>query len=135
LSADIAAHYAAVRALLPSGLQSYSGVVPDTPVYPYVVIWGSPGTEDSEALSDDPSTLTLRAYATYAGLSFDSVAITISRVRAVLNRARPVVAGRVTSRLVQSSQQPIQADLGVSVPGIGHPFYAVDQYELISDPA
>jgi len=135
MSADIAAHYAAIRALLPAGLQSYSGVVPDTPVYPYVVLWGSPGSEDSEALSDDPSTLTLRAYATYAGLSFDSVAITISRVRAVLNRARPTVAGRVTSRLVQSSQQPIQADLGVSVPGVGHPFYAVDQYELISDPA
>lgn len=135
MSADIAAHYAALYAVLPSGLQSYLGVVPDTPVYPYVVLWGSPGKEDSEALSDDPSTLTLSAYATYAGLTFDSVAVTISRVRAVLNRARPVVAGRVTSRLVQSSQQPIQADLAVSVPGVGHPFYAVDAYALISDPA
>lgn len=135
MSADITAHYAAIKALLPNGLQSYLGVVPDTPAYPYVVLWGSPGTEDTEALSDDPTTLTLPVYATYAGLSFESVAVTIGRVRAVLNRARPVVAGRVTSRLVQSSQQPIQADLGVSVPGVGHPFYAVDQYALISDPA
>lgn len=135
MSADIAAHYAAIRALLPAGLQYYPGVVPDEPIYPYVVIWGSPGEEDTEALSDDPTTLTLPAYATYAGLSFDSVAITVSRVRAVLNRARPVVAGRVTSRMVQSSQQPIQADLSVSVPGVGHPFYAVDRFTLISDPA
>ena len=135
MSADIAAHYAAIVALLPAGLRSYKGVVPDDPIYPYVVIWGSPGTEDTEALSDIATTLTLPVYATYAGLSFDSVAVTIGRVRAVLNRARPVVSGRVTSRLVQSSQQPIQADLGVSITGIGHPFYAVDQYDLISDPA
>lgn len=135
MSADIAAHYAALMALLPAGLQAYLGVVPDTPVYPYVVLWGSAGKEDSVALSDDPSQLTLMAYVTYAGLTFDAVAITASRVRAVLNRARPVVAGRVTSRLVQSSQQPIQADLVVSIPGFGHPFYAVDSFELISDPA
>ena len=156
MSADVAAHYAAVIGLLtgsatfPSSetfpaeliypvsgavIQVYTGVVPDAPVYPYVVIWGGTGTEDSEALSDDPTTFTLPVYATYAGLSFDSVAITIRGVRSVLNRARPVVAGRVTSRMVQSARQPIQADLAISIPGVGHPFYAVDQYDLISDPA
>jgi hypothetical protein len=135
MSADIAAHYAAVMALLPSGLKAYKGVVPDNPTYPYVVIWGDTGREDSEALSDDPSTLTLKVYATCAGLSFDAVAISLKLVRAALNRARPVVAGRVTYRMVQAPQQPIQADLGISIAGIGHPFYAVDQYDLTSDPA
>jgi hypothetical protein len=122
-------------ALLPSVLTVYKGVVPDNPTYPYVVIWGDTGREDSEALSDDPSTLTLKVYATCAGLSFDAVAIALKLVRTALNRARPVVAGRVTYRMVQTPQQPIQADLGISIAGVGHPFYAVDQYDLTSEPA
>lgn len=153
----IAEHYAAVIDLLPGGaaafpssteypsqtlypaggttLQIYKGDVPDEPVYPYVVIWGDTGTEDSEALSDDPTTLTLKVYATCAGLTFDSAAIAVQMVRSALNRAQPVVAGRVTYRMVQTPQQPIQADKSISIPGIGHPFYAVDQFTLISDPA
>lgn len=153
----IADHYAGVIGLLPTGavmfpssttypsgatfpasvlpIQVYKGVVPDKPVYPYVVIWGDSGREDTEALSDDPTTLTLKVYATVAGLSFDSAAITLQRVRTALNRAKPAVPNRVTHRMIQTPQMPIQADLSVTVPGIGHPFYAVDQYDLISDPA
>lgn len=135
MSADITAHYKAVEALLPVGLQTYKGEVPDNPVYPYVVLWGSAGTEDTEALSDLPTTLTLPIYITYSGLTFDSAATVIGRVRAVLNRARPAVVGRVCHRMVQREQMPIQADLKISITGIGHPFYAVDQFTLISDPA
>jgi hypothetical protein len=131
----IAGHYAAVMALLPSDLTAYKGDVPGTPTYPYVVIWGDTGKEDTEALSDDPTTLTLKVYATVAGQTFDSAAIVLQRVRTALNRARPAVSGRVTHRMVQTPQMPIQADLSVSIPGVGHPFYAVDQYDLISDPA
>ncbi len=131
----IAAHYAGVMALLPVGLQAYKGDVPDNPTYPYVVIWGDTGREDSEALSDIPSTLNLKVYATCAGLTFDSAAIALQLVRTALNRARPAVTGRVTYRMVQAPQMPIQADLSISIPGTGHPFYAVDQYDLISDPA
>jgi hypothetical protein len=113
----------------------YKGDVPGTPTYPYVVLWGDGGAADTEALSDDPTTLTVKVYATVAGLSFDSAAIILQRVRTALNRARPTVPNRVTHRMVQTPQMPIQADLSVTVPGIGHPFYAVDQYDLISDPA
>jgi hypothetical protein len=135
VSADIAAHYAAVRALIPSSATLYKGVVPDNPTYPYVVIWGDTGTEDSESLSDDPTTLTLKVYATVAGLTFDSAAAMVKITRTALNRKKPVVAGRSCGPLVQSPQMPIQADLTVSVTGYGHPFYAVDQYDLTSDPA
>lgn len=131
----IADHYAGVAALLPSDLTAYKGVVPDSPTYPYVVLWGDGGTADTEALSDDPTTLTVKVYATVAGLSFDSAAIILQRVRTALNRAKPTVPNRVTHRMVQTPQMPIQADLSISIPGIGHPFYAVDQYDLISDPA
>lgn len=135
MSADIAAHYAAVRALLPSSAKVYNGVVPDNPSYPYVVIWGDTGTEDTESLDDSPTTLTLKVYATVAGLTFDSAAVMVKIVRAALNRRRPVVAGRSCGPLMQSPQMPIQADLSVTVTGYGHPFYAVDQYDLTSDPA
>lgn len=135
MSADIAAHYAAVRGMIPSSAAVYPGVVPDNPTYPYVVIWGDPGKEDSEALSDDPSTLTLKIYATVAGLTFDSAATMLKIVRGALNRKRPSVSGRSVGPLTQSPQQPIQADTNVAIAGYGHPFYAVDQYTLISDPA
>lgn len=131
----IADHYAGVLALLPSDLKAYKGVVPDSPTYPYVVLWGDGGTADTEALSDDPTTLTVKVYATVAGLSFDSAAIILQRVRTALNRAKPAVPNRVTHRMVQTPQTPIQADLSITIPGIGHPFFAVDQYDLISDPA
>jgi hypothetical protein len=130
----IADHYAGVAALLPSDMTVYKGDVPGTPTYPYVVLWGDGGTAGTEALSDDPTTLTLKVYATVAGMTFDSAAIVLQRVRTALNRARPTVPNRVTHRMVQTPQMPIQADLSVTVPGIGHPFYAVDQYDLISDP-
>ena len=135
MSADIAAHYAAVRALIPSSATVYPGVVPDNPSYPYVVIWGDTGKEDSETLADVPSKLTLKIYATVAGLTFDSAAAMLRIVRGALNRKRPAVTGRSVWPLMQSPQQPIQADLAVSVTGYGHPFYAVDQYDLTSDPA
>lgn len=131
----IADHYAAVEALIPSDLTVYPGDVPDSPSYPYVVLWGDGGREDSETLTDDATTLTLRINATVSGLTFASAAIILQRVRGALNRVRPAVVGRVTSRMVQTPQMPIQADLGVSIPGVGHPFYAVDEYLLISDPA
>jgi hypothetical protein len=131
----IADHYNGVMALLPSDLTVYKGDVPGTPSYPYVVLWGDGGTADTEALSDDPTTLTVKVYATVAGMTFDSAAIVLQRVRTALNRARPTVPNRVTHRMVQTPQMPIQADLSITVPGVGHPFYAVDQYDLISDPA
>lgn len=131
----IAEHYAAVRALIPSTLKVYPGVVPDDPVYPYAVVWGTPGTHDTESLSDVPSTLTLRPYVTVAGLSFDQVCYALDITRPALNRARPVITGRVSHRMVQSQELPIQPDLTVTVTGVGHPFYAVDAYTLITDPA
>lgn len=135
MSADVAAHYAAVEALIPGTVTLYSGIVPDSPSYPYAVLWGDSGTEDGVSLADLPTTLTLRLYVTFAGLTRDSVLVVARNVRAALNRARPVVAGRSVGPLVQRTQQPIQADLNVAVAGYGHPFYAVDQYTLISDPA
>lgn len=127
-------HYAAIQAMLPGSLTVYKGNVPDKPEYPYVVLWGDQGRADTEALSDNPTDLTLRVHVTVAGMSFDSVAIVIDLVRSALNRKKPAVAGRYVGPLVQSSVMGIQTDFTVNIPGEGHPLYAVDQYLLQSAP-
>jgi hypothetical protein len=131
----IAEHYAAVYALLPAGLQKYKGSVPTEPVYPYVCLWGDSGLESSETLCDTPNDLTIELRLTYAGLSFDAVLITAKRVRAVLNRAVPVVSGWQTGRMVQEVLQNVSVDDDVTIPNIGHPFYSVDGLTLRSTKA
>lgn len=131
-------HYDAVRALLPpdsSTFKVYPGKVDETPVYPYVVLWGSPGTLDSETLADIPTDFSARIKATCAGTSFASVAITMDRVRTALNRARPTVAGRRVGKLVLVPLMDIQTDLSITIAGVGHPLYGVDEYLIQSTPA
>lgn len=131
----ISEHYAAVRALLPADLTVYSGNVIEKPNYPYVIVWGNQGVEDSESLGEHTLDLMLRINVTCVGLSFDSVLITIDRTRRALNRAVPRVAGRAIGPLRQSYVMGIHTDEAVTVPGKGHPMYAVDQYSLYSTPA
>lgn len=131
-------HYDAVRALLPPDSDTfhvYLGKVDATPVYPYVVLWGAPGTMDSETLADIPTDFSARIKATSAGTSFGSVAITMDRVRTALNRARPIVTGRKVEKLILAPLMDIQTDFNVSIAGAGHPLYGVDEYLIQSTPA
>lgn len=130
-------HYDAVRALLPPTVRVYAWSVPDTPVYPYVCIWGDPGNEssggpDGDSLEDSPDVLDIRARATYAGLNGDSVLIMCRNVRAALSRKTPVVDGWRTSKLRQSSLQDVQTDTSVTLTGGAHPVFAVDEFALTS---
>lgn len=130
-------HYDAVKALLPAGLTVYPGSVPDTPSYPYAVLWGDLGEEssggpDGDSLRDVPDVLSLRPRVTYVGLTFDSVLIICRNVRAALNRKTPAVAGWAPSKLRQSSLMDIQTDTSVPLVGGGHPVFAVDEFALVS---
>ncbi|WP_426302770.1 hypothetical protein [Arthrobacter sp. R-11] len=129
-------HYDAIEAMLPAGLNVHRGSAPLTPEaedYPYVVIGGTPGTETTEALSGPPDSLDLPVKITYAGLTFDSVLITIRDVRAALNRKRPQITGWVCDPLKQSSLVDIRTDYDVMVPGIAlNPVYAVDEFGLFA---
>lgn len=130
-------HYAAVKALIPATVNVYMWSVPDTPVYPYVVLWGSAGDEssgglDGDSLLDRQDVLSIRMRATYAGLNGDSMLIAVRNVRSALNRKTPVVAGWKPGPLRQSSLMDGQADLSITLTGGSHPVYAVDEYTLVS---
>jgi hypothetical protein len=130
-------HYDAVKALLPAGINVHMWSVPDTPTYPYVVLWGDLGTEssggpDGDSLRDVPDVLTLNIRATYAGLTGDSVLIVCRNVRAALNRKTPVVAGWAPNPLRQSSLMDVQTDTSVTLTNGAHPVFAVDEFALVS---
>ena len=106
-------HYNAVKAMLPSTVNVYMWSVPDQPVYPYVVLWGSVGDEssggaDGESLLDRQDVLSLNLRATYAGVNGDSMLIVCRNVRAALNRKTPVVAGWKPGKLKQSALMVIR---------------------------
>lgn len=131
-------HYDAVRTLLPGTVTAYMWNVPSSPVYPYVVLWGDLGDEssggpDGDSLQDVPNILSLRIRATYAGLTGDSLLTVCKNVRSALNRKTPVVAGWAPSMLRQATLMDAQTDHSVTIPNIGSPIFAVDEFSLVSD--
>jgi len=101
-------------------------------------LWGDLGDEssggpDGDSLLDAVKVLTIRVRATYAGLTGDSLAIVTRNVRAALNRKTPVVAGWSVSKLRQSTLMDAQTDFDVTIPTIGHPIFAVDEFVLVSE--
>jgi hypothetical protein len=130
-------HYDAVKALLPPTVRVYMWNVPDTPTYPYVVLWGDIGTEssggpDGDSLQDVPDVLTLNVRATYAATNGDSLLIIVRNTRAALNRKIPVVAGWLPGELRQSSLMDAQTDTSVTLTGGANPIFAVDEFALVS---
>lgn len=124
------AHWQAVLALLPADLRVYRGDVPQSPSYPYVLMWSGLGSRDAFALCDEPDGRTHRYRATVAGLNEDSVMIVQDRVRDALDRAIPAVPGWTREALRLAPLMPITEDLTVALTEGRHPFYAVDEYEL-----
>jgi hypothetical protein len=84
-------------------------------------------------LSDVPDVLSVRVRATYAGLTGDALGEVARKVRAALNRKTPAVTGWFPSPLRQSSLQDAQTDFDVTIPNIGHPIFAVDEFSLVSE--
>lgn len=130
-------HYDAVKALLPESVRVHMWNVPETPVYPYVVLWGDLGEEssggpDGDSLEDVPDVLSIRIRATYVGLTGDSLLIVARNARDALNRKTPAVAGWRCSKLRQAVLMDAQTDTDVTLTGGGHPIYAVDEFSLVS---
>lgn len=129
-------HYKAVKALIPAQWTVYEWNVPDSPTYPYVLLWGGIGNETGDNLAGVPDTLELSIKATYAGTSGTSVLVVVAAIRAALNRAHPIVAGWCPGWLKQSSLIDVQTDFSVTIPGTNrHPVFAVDEFTLTSQRA
>lgn len=128
-------HYLAVRELVPNGpgYTRYFGAVPKDPSYPYVVVWGDLGLAGGESLADVVDQLELRPRVTYVGSGYEQVMWLADKIRPVLNRARPVVAGWTSSRMRQFPLRPPEEDTDVTLPGTtSFVWSAVDEFPFIS---
>ena len=125
--------YKAVASLIPSSVKVYTGSVPQSPTFPYAVLWGSLGDEVSESLADIPDELRINFRVTYVGETLASVGWVAAKVRPALNRARPYVPGWVSGKLRQSSLMDVQSDYSVTLVSGRNPVYAVDEFALVAD--
>ncbi len=137
---SIRAHYEALSALLKVGLpvtyKVYEWDVPEVPTYPYVLLWGGIGTEDTEALCGTPDTLNLRPKITYAGQTGAQLLVAVDVVRALLSDKVIPVAGWSPSRIKQTSLIDAQADHTVTIPNTKtHPVFCVDEFPFTTQRA
>lgn len=137
---SLRAHYDAIaavlRASLPVNYKVYEWDVPEIPSYPYVLLWGGIGTEDTEALCGTPDTLNLLPKITYAGQTGAQLLVAVDAARKVLSHKVIPVAGWVPSRLGQTSLIDAQADRAVTIPNTKtHPVFCVDEFPLTSQRA
>lgn len=128
------AHYDAFQAKLPAGLSVHRGVVAGTLAsadYPYVVLGGGGGDEWTEALAGNVDSLEFRLRATYAGLSFDSVLITMARVRLAFLHSPLIVPGWNCGTVRQDEALPIRQDSDVTLSDNNiKPLFAVDEFTV-----
>lgn len=130
-------HFDAVKALLaPLNRRVYVIGAPSAVEYPYFLLWGLPGTRSTEALDGRQVVVNDLLRVTSVGKTPES-AMELQRLsRDALIEAVPVVAGRTVHALRMFDSQPIQADRDIVLPDVNrNPFYGVDIYRLVSEPA
>lgn len=119
------------------GIETYVVDVPEgvSPNYPYAIIWSSTGREVAESLCDD-TYLSDTVYVTNVGLTPEAVWAMVKRTRSALRDWAPTVAGWSPQPLKPTTAQNVQPDRDVTLPGVNrHPYFGVDSYPLISEPA
>lgn len=138
--------YEAVKALLPESVKVHLFAprfmdstgktrVPSLADYPYLILWGTPGTEFSgdgpqfPSSCDDPDSVQLDVRVTYVATSSTSLQWLLERARPALNRHSPIVAGYSVSRIRLESLTNITTDDDVTV-GSLHPLFTVDEFTL-----
>lgn len=125
---------AAVRDLIEDeGLRTYYVDVPETPTYPYVLVWSSAGRTVTAALSDDDDHISDVIGLTYVAAIPESVLDLANVVRPLVRRTRMSLGDGVVAWLRPHDSQTVQVDRSVNLPGIGHPAYAVDLLRVVTD--
>jgi hypothetical protein len=119
-----------------TGVTVYKGTIPDNPSFPYVYVVTNFPTVAERALTRDAQSRLLRSRTTVGGESASSVRIVAQKLSDLMEGARPVVAGWTLGRVEsEPNDQPIQVDLDVTIPNIGHPLYQVFDWKLTGSKA
>ena len=119
-----------------TGLTVYKGTLPSEPSFPYVYVVTNFPTVAERGYTRDAQSRLLRSRTTVGGLSASSVRIVAQKLSDLLEGARPAVNGWVLGRVEsEPNEQPIQVDLDVTIPNIGHPLYQVFDWKLTGSKA
>jgi len=114
---------------------AYFGDVPEAPTYPYVLLWTSAGSLESNVLGGvrdlaEPLGVTMVATTPIGTLAMGP------HVRdALVGFAPATSAWRVEALRPPYDSRAVQLDRDVILPGRGHPAFAVDLYDLTGTPA
>ena len=123
--------------LAQAGMVAHYVAVPDAerPVYPYLLLWGSPGQSGIESSVTADADLSDLLGVTAADTTPGNVLLLVDRARAVLDGVRFTVAGMDVT-LSRSVGQDVREDTDFTVPDTNrHPCFAVDRYQLVATPA
>lgn len=131
------AHIDGIKVLLePYGHPVYFADVPETPTYPYVLLWSGLGRLTSDEFDGAQDDLNDLLGVTIVAATPEAVLVAGPRVRSYLLGERPIVEGRYVQPLYLHDSQQVTPDRDVTIPNTNrHPAFAVDLYRLISEPA
>lgn len=130
----IAALYAAVKARVESrGVTAHVvTVATPAPGYPYVILWGLRAVPEDSTLAADGDVVADRLAVTSVGSTVAACLTVQQLVRDELDGAVLAVDGRTVDELRLVESRPADVDRDVTIPGTGHPAFAVDFYALSS---
>ena len=131
-----AAHYAAVKALLADlPFTLYEGQVPDTPSFPYAVLFMDTGRGSDSRLSGRTARSVYDFQVNSVGLTDASARLVSDAVRARVLDARPSVTGFRCGLIDKVTSIPVRADKDITDPATGlHPMFAADSFSFESVP-
>lgn len=138
VTADFGQHVLAVRALLEAaGVTVHVGDVTDpNPAMPYVMLQIPPGVPFDVNVAAERTEFAEDLPVTVVDDSPLNCLRTRQQIREVLDKAVPVVDGRVCFPMRLSGGTQIRPDTSVVIPGTSrHPAFGVDTWSLASTPA
>lgn len=113
-----------------TGATAYFVSVPESPSYPYVLLWTSAGSLEQNTLGGDKD-LADRLGVTMVDTTANNVLVLAPRVRAALVGFTPASDTWAMEWLREPyDSRPIEYDRDVNIPGRGYPHFGVDMYYL-----
>lgn len=132
----IAAHFDAVKALMPSQVTVYDTDAGHAPAFPYVVLWGGDITRSSVDVAQSQAEASGSVGITCVALTAGAARSLQSTLADLLDGQVITVPGRRGFELVESEVRPVLVDRDVQIPTTGggsrYPFYGVLTYRVES---
>lgn len=131
----IAAHFEAVKALMPEQVTVYDTDADHAPAFPYVVLWGGDFGRYSVDVAASQGEVMGDIGVTCTGLTASAARNLQSTLADLLDGAVITVPGRRGFELVERAVEPILVDRDIQLPSGGgsrYPFYGVLTYRVES---